>query len=191
MPKKLTDAIAALEQIEGGMIAGRVAASDELDVARGSALEVAHAEVRAATEAGPAAATALRDAIPPWARPLLDSALLASLDAVAEKHAPPTPERVVLLPFGAFEWAEDLASYECQRPLSVAGVAVSLSLEDVGPEDVAERLRAHSWLPQRLEEVVSSMPPGVSPRERGLRCTTMDTQTRTGNRSARRCSTHA
>lgn len=156
MPGKLRAAFATLEQVEGGMIGGRVASADELSSVRGPALETAHGEIRVAVEARPADAKTLLDAIPPWARALLEPSLLAKLEAVAAKHEPPTPERAVQLPFGAFTWTDDIASYVSERPLSVGPVSVSLSLADVGPEEVAERLRAHAWLPSRLEEVVDA-----------------------------------
>ncbi|MEQ9077728.1 MAG: DUF2262 domain-containing protein [Sandaracinaceae bacterium] len=154
MPGELRAALAALEQVQGGMIGGRVASAEELESVRSSALAAAREEVRAAIDAGPAGAGAVLDGMPPWARSLIEPSLLARLEAVAGERVRTTPVRVVRLPFGAFRWADDIASYVCERPLSVGGLSVTLAVADAGPEEVAERLRAHAWLPSRLEEVV-------------------------------------
>ncbi len=136
------------------MIEGRVASADELDAARDQALQTASAEIGAAIEAGAADAHSTFVAIPPWARVLLEPTQLAALKASAAEHVPPTPERVVQSPFGAFWWEDDIASYVTERPLSVG--AVSLSLADVDAEGVAERLGAHAWVEDRREEVVEA-----------------------------------
>lgn len=60
MRKELTDSIGALEQIEGGMIADESQRSTSSTWLEALQFEVAHAEARAATKAGPAAASALR-----------------------------------------------------------------------------------------------------------------------------------
>lgn len=46
MPKTLTEAIAALEQVESGMIDGRVAAPGELEAARTAALDYQKFEIQ-------------------------------------------------------------------------------------------------------------------------------------------------
>ena len=156
LESKLRAALGALEQVNAGMIGGRVASAEELDSYRRSAVEAVHGEIDAAIGSGAAGAKALLDTIPPWARSLLDPSRLANLEGVAAKYRPATPARVVHLPFGAFSWEEGIAGYVSERPLSVGELFVSLSLADAGAEDVAERLCRYAWLQSRVEEVIEA-----------------------------------
>lgn len=154
MPSRLRDAIAALEQIQAGMIEGRVATSSELDPVRERALAATHAEICAAIDTGAAHAEAMLKSIPLWARSLLDPSLFAALEEAAAKHVAPVPETVVEPGFGAFSWEDD--RYVSERPVSAGAVSVWLSLDDIDPDGVAERLRAHAWVRSRLEDVVKA-----------------------------------
>lgn len=154
---KLRDALAELEQASAGMIGGRVGSASEVEAARGAALRAAHAAIVAAVEAGAAEAKAARGAIPHWARGLLDASLLARLESVAAQAAPaPRPASIEVETLGRLAWDDALQSYTRVGPLSVGGASATLSLQAAGPEDVHEVLRAHAWLPSRLEAVVEA-----------------------------------